>query len=403
MNGALGILAVNGGSSSLKARLYRAVDASLESLCEFRIDRILDQPRWRIALAGEVPADHPLPDLAGLSPHQRHGRCIGAVLDWIDHTGGLPSPAVIGHRVVHGGDRYDRPALVDAAVLGDLKALEPLAPLHQGINIALIEACLAVVPGVPQVACFDTMFHRRQPRIERHYALPEEPATAGVHRYGFHGLSYEYVWRQLRRLDPGAAAGRSVVAHLGAGASLCAVREGRSVATTMGFSTLDGVPMATRSGSLDPGAMIYLLRHRGMDADALEDLLYRRSGLLGVSGVSGDMQQLRRSDDPRARFAIDQFTYRIVREIGSLAAALGGIDNLVFTGGIGEHDGELRAAVVDGCRWLGAALDPAANAAGAGTISAADSRIHIRVIPTNEEAMIASHARRVGLAGDTDA
>ena len=387
-----GILAVNGGSSSLKASLFEVVEGSPVPRCDVRVDRILDRPRWRVTAGGNnLPPPDP-PDLEGLSPHERHRRCMGAILAWIDRTGNLPQPAVIGHRVVHGGDRFDRPERIDDAVLSDLRRLVPLAPLHQGVNIALIEACRDAAPAVPQVACFDTMFHRHQPRIEREYALPAELTAAGVHRYGFHGLSYEYVWQQLRSLDPVAAAGRVVIAHLGAGASLCAVREGRSIATTMGFSTLDGLPMGTRCGSLDPGALIFLMREQALGADQLEELLYRRSGLLGVSGSSGDMEQLRRSQDPRARFAIDQFAYRIVRETGSLAAALGGLDALVFTGGIGENDAALRAGVVEGCAWLGARLDPAANARGTGAVSAADSAIAVRVIPTSEESMIARHA-----------
>jgi acetate kinase len=397
-----GILAVNGGSSSLKARLFEVVEGSPAPRCDFRIDRILDQPRWRIAAESSTLPHPDPPDLEGLSPHERHRRCMGAILEWIDRAGSLPGPAVIGHRVVHGGDLFDRPARIDDAVLSELRRLVPLAPLHQGVNIALIEACRDAAPAVPQVACFDTMFHRHQPRIEREYALPAQLTAAGVHRYGFHGLSYEYVWQQLRTLDPEAAAGRVVIAHLGAGASLCAIREGRSIATTMGFSTLDGLPMGTRCGSLDPGALIFLMREQALGADQLEELLYRRSGLLGVSGSSADMEQLRRSKAPRARFAIDQFAYRIVRETGSLAAALGGLDTLVFTGGIGENDAALRAEVVGGCEWLGARLDPDANARGTGAISAADSATAVRVIPTSEEAMIARHALPFA-AGDSPA
>jgi len=297
----------------------------------------------------------------------------------------------IGHRVVHGGTSFAAPTVVTKDVVASLKALCPLAPLHQPHNLTPIESIMAEAPHIRQVACFDTAFHQTQQQLAQNYALPRELTEAGVKRYGFHGLSYEYVSGKLRDVAPDQADGRIIVAHLGNGASLCAMHHGRSVATTMGFTAVEGLVMGTRCGSIDPGVLIYLMDERGMDARALEDLIYKKSGLLGVSGMSSDMRTLRGSDDPRAREAIDLFIYRIVREIGSLSAALGGLDGIVFTGGIGQRDTKTRKEVIDGCGWLGAAIDEQLNAAGQGRIDATTSRIPVWVLPTDEERVIARH------------
>jgi acetate kinase len=303
--------------------------------------------------------------------------------------------AAVGHRVVHGGVRYASPIRIDAEVIAALMELAPLAPLHQPHNLAPIKAIAEAAPDIVQVACFDTAFHRGQPPLAQVFALPREFTDAGVRRYGFHGLSYEYVTTRLREVAPDLADRRLIVAHLGNGASLCAVRDGRSVATTMGFTAVDGLVMGTRCGSLDPGVLIYLMDVHGMDARALEDLVYKRSGLLGVSGLSSDMRTLQASSDPAAAEAVALFVYRIVREIGSLSAALGGLDGLIFTGGIGEHDAAVRAEIGAGSRWLGLELDNARNARGEGRISSEASDVASWVVPTDEELMIARHTAAV--------
>jgi acetate kinase len=295
----------------------------------------------------------------------------------------------VGHRVVHGGAAYARPVRVDAQVLAALRELEPLAPLHQPNNLAPIAAILERNPALPQVACFDTAFHRTNPELAQMFALPYEYFEQGVRRYGFHGLSYEYVASTLPAIDARAAAGRTVVLHLGNGSSLCALQGGISVASTMGFTALDGLMMGTRSGSIDPGVLLYLMDERGLSTRDLERLLYSDSGLLGVSGVSSDMRTLLASEAPRARLAIDLYCYRIRRELGSLAAALGGLDALVFTAGVGENAAAIRAAVCRDAGWLGVELDEQANAASATKISAPGSRVTVWRLPTNEELMIA--------------
>ncbi|TFH29569.1 MAG: acetate/propionate family kinase, partial [Deltaproteobacteria bacterium] len=297
----------------------------------------------------------------------------------------------VGHRVVHGGAEFSRPVLVDAPVLAELERLVPLAPLHQPHNLAAIRMLRETQPQIPQVACFDTAFHRAHPQLADLYALPWEYYEAGVRRYGFHGLSYEYIAAALPKVAPGIAGGRVVVAHLGSGASLCAMRAGKSVDSTMGFSTLDGVPMGTRPGGIDPGVLLYLVAQRGMPPAELEKLLYKDSGLLGLSGVSNDMRVLLESREPRARIAVDYFVYRVAREIGALAATLGGVDGLVFTAGIGENSAEIRARIVDACAWLGVTLDAEANWRGGPRISPDGSAVSAWVVPTNEELMIARH------------
>jgi acetate kinase len=324
-----------------------------------------------------------------------HDGAIAHLLDYLgQHLAAHPLTAV-GHRVVHGGLDFERPVRVDAAIIERLHTLIPLAPLHQPHNLAPIRALLARAPQLPQVACFDTAFHRTMPAVAQTFALPAAISARGVRRYGFHGLSYEYIASALPRIDAAAAAGRVVIAHLGNGASMCAVRAGRSVATTMGFTPLDGLPMGTRTGAIDPGVLLYLMDELSMDARALERLLYHESGLLGVSGVSSDMRALLADGEPSARLAVELFVYCSGRELGSLAAALGGVDALVFTGGIGEHAAPIREGVLRAATWLGFEFDDAANAAHAVRITRPTSRTPAYVIPTNEELMIARHTRAV--------
>jgi acetate kinase len=297
-------------------------------------------------------------------------------------------PAAVGHRVVHGGTAFSAPVRIDAAVLDTLQRLWPLAPLHQPHNLAAIRAIAAISPSLPQVACFDTAFHHGKPPVAQRFALPRELHEAGIRRYGFHGLSYD-IGAALRERAPDVAGGRVVVAHLGAGASLCAMLGGKSIDTTMGFTALDGLPMGTRCGALDPGVILYLLRERGTDADRIEDLLYHHSGLLGISGLSSDMRELLGSHDQRAEDAVDLFVYCIARELGALAATLGGLDGLVFTAGIGEHAPEIRRRVCGRSAWLGIVLDLDANERGDECISTATSRVSVWRITTDEERVIA--------------
>jgi acetate kinase len=301
----------------------------------------------------------------------------------------------VGHRIVHGGEAYSEPVLIDDAVVDGLQALVPLAPLHQPQQIAAINAMAQLAPGVPQVACFDTAFHRAQSPLAQAFALPPDITAKGVHRYGFHGLSYEYIVSALPRVAPDCANGKVIVAHLGNGASMCAIDGGRSVATTMGLTALDGLPMGTRCGTLDPGVILYLMQHEAMDVRAVETLLYERSGLLGVSGISSDMRTLLASATPSAKRAVDLFVYRIGREIGSLVAALGGLDALVFTGGIGEHAAPIRARVCSDAAWIGVTLDEDANARDGPRISSPGARVSAWVVPTDENLMVARHTARV--------
>ena len=297
----------------------------------------------------------------------------------------------VGHRVVHGGPDYDRPVLVDQDVLARLERYVALAPLHQPNNLAPIRALLASRPELLQVACFDTAFHRSHDAVTDHYAIPERFYREGVRRYGFHGLSYEYVAGRLSEIAPSIAKRRVIIAHLGSGASMCALAEGRSVDSTMGFTALDGLPMGTRSGQIDPGVLLYMLTEKGMSAEAVQDLLYRESGLKGMSGVSNDMRELEASNDPGAALAIDYFVHRIGLYAGMLAAALGGLDAFVFTAGIGENSAMIRARVAEKLAWLGAIFDPIANRAGKTVISQPESKVALYVVPTDEELMIARH------------
>jgi acetate kinase len=296
---------------------------------------------------------------------------------------------------VHGGLKYSQPALVNSELLGDLEALVPLAPLHEPHQIAAIRAVSAAAPKVRQVACFDTAFHHGQPSLAQDFALPRELTAKGIRRYGFHGLSYEYIVSVLPQVAPNCAHGKLVVAHLGNGASMCAIDQGRSISSTMGMTPVDGLPMGTRTGALDPGVLLYLMQHERMGAPAIEQLIYERSGLLGVSGLSSDMRTLLASDLPAAKQAIDLFVYRIGRELGSLVAALRGLDALVFTGGIGEHAWQIRSRVCQDARWIGATLDEPANVNGGPLISRAGSAPSVWVIPTDENLMVARHTRRL--------
>ncbi len=383
------ILVVNAGSSSLKYALYAIDGAALALLQSGLIDGLSGTPRFVAKDArGAVLASRSL----AAGTQGVHAEAIGHLLEFLRDTCGDARLAAVGHRVVHGGMHYADPVRVTPAVLDDLEKLVPLAPLHQPHNLAPIRLFAQREPSLPQVACFDTAFHRTMPALAQTFALPRELTESGVRRYGFHGLSYEYIAGRLREVDATAAAGRVVVAHLGNGASMCAMANGRSVATTMGMTALDGLMMGTRCGAIDPGVLLYLQRERGMDERALDTLLYHRSGLLGVSGVSSDVRTLLASDDAAARFALDLFCHRAVCEIGALAASMGGIDALVFTAGIGEHAAPVRAHIVDALAWLGFGCDAAANAQHALAIGAHGGK-PVYVIATDEERMIADHTR----------
>jgi acetate kinase len=384
-----GFACINAGSSSIKFAVHVEHGPDLVSTVRGEVDGGGPAPRllaW--TPDGARIEDSALPAGVGYDDQ------LAAVVDWVETHLAPARLAAVGHRVVHGGNAHAGPALVTPALLRELALFAPLAPLHQPHNLAAIGTMAQLHPGLPQVACFDTAFHLGGPRITRLYGLPRALADDGMLRYGFHGLSYQHIAETLPAHEP-RARGRVVAAHLGSGASMCALVDGRSVASSMGFSALDGLPMATRCGSIDPGLVLHLLRAKGMTADALEHMLYRDSGLLGLSGISGDMRALLASPDPAAREAVDVFVYRIARELGSLAAAAGGLDVLVFTGGIGEHAAVIRAQVCAQAAWLGVKLDVDANAAGGPRLHAADSAVAVWVLPADEEAVIARQARAV--------
>lgn len=386
------ILVINSGSSSLKFSVFTSGD-SLRPFIRGQIEAIFTAPRF-IAHGGngEVIAEKSWPRGTKLG----HDGAIEHLFDF-GGSGVMEGYKIraAGHRVVHGGTLFTGPVLVDNSVIESLEKLVPLAPLHQPYNIEAIRAIGKRAPGLPQVACFDTSFHRTQSDLERTYAIPRRYTEEGVRRYGFHGLSYEYIASVLHKYDDNLASGRVVIAHLGNGASMCAVKEGRSIATTMGFTAVCGLPMGTRSGTIDPGILIYMVDNYSLDTRGVEDLIYNRSGLLGVSGVSSDMRTLLASDDPHAKEAVNLFIYRIGRELGSLAAALGGLDGIVFTAGIGENAAYVREKVCLDAAWLGVELDKDANDAGGPRISRAGSKISAWVIPTNEELVIAAHTERL--------
>lgn len=381
------ILVLNAGSSSLKFTEFVIVGEVFEAKVSGNLEELYGSARFRARDAdGKILGEHVWGD--GEPP--QHGGAIEFLFEWLQAHAGDALLAV-GHRVVHGGTSFAAPVLVDEAVLDKLAELAPLAPLHQPHNLLPIRVIRERRPGLAQIACFDTAFHRGATPLSQAFALPCSITNRGVRRYGFHGLSYEYIASVLQQHDARAAAGRTVVLHLGNGASMCAMHAGKSVASTMGFTALEGLPMGTRSGSLDPGVILYLMQELKMDADAIESLLYRESGLLGVSCVSSDMRELLESSDPQAKFAIDLFVYRISRELGSLAAALGGLDAIVFTAGIGERAAVIRDAVCRQAAWLGVELDPAANMGHGPRISTASSRVAVWALATNEELMIAQH------------
>jgi len=385
------VAVLNAGSSSLKFSLY-AADAELALLARGQAESLFTSPRF-VAKDGQgtVIDERSWGEGAKLGHEGALDHLIGVLRTQFSQY----RLGAVGHRVVHGGLEYTRPTRVDAAVVDALEKYVPLAPLHQPHNLAPIRLLLARDPNLPQVACFDTAFHRGQPAAAQAFALPRSITDRGVLRYGFHGLSYEFIAQALPRYDGRAAAGKVVVLHLGNGASMCAIAGGKSMASTMGFTAADGLPMGTRCGSLDPGVVLYCMDELGMDARAIERLIYQESGLLGVSGISSDMRTLEASAAPGAKAAIDLFVYRVGRELGSLAAALGGLDAIVFTAGIGEHSALLRERVCHDASWLGIALDAAANASHGPRISTAASRVGAWVIPTNEELMIARHTRSV--------
>jgi len=383
------LLILNAGSSSIKFALFPADQQPTRSdlVCEGAYEGL----GHRVHLTAKDGDGNRLTD-EELPETTTHEEVVAALLRWLD--GRFPDRELVaaGHRVVHGGMRYAGPVRIDAEVIAELIRLVPLAPLHQPHHLNAIAALAKLHPMLPQVACFDTSFHRSQPGLATEYALPRNLTEEGIRRYGFHGLSYEYITSVLPEvIGEARARQRVVVAHLGSGASMCAIKDGKSIATTMGFTALDGLPMSRRCGDLDPGVVLYLMQQKGMSADAVSELLYQSSGLLGVSGVSDDMKALLASDQPHAAEAVSLFIYRIGRELGSLVAALGGLDALVFTAGIGEHAPEIRMRVCRDASWLGIVLDEAANVAGGPRITTAASRTSAWAIPTDEDLMIARH------------
>lgn len=382
------IAVLNAGSSSLKFSLFDETGAELALRLRGQIQSLPDAPRFTCRNAEDaVIAEQRWPEGSSLG----HGAALDFLIAHLREALEGSPLAAVGHRVVHGGLEYALPVRVDRAILSHLEGLVPLAPLHQPHNLAPIRRLLELEPDLPQVACFDTAFHRTNPDLSQMFGLPYEMFESGVRRYGFHGLSYEYVASVLARYDERAARGRTIVLHLGNGASMCALSAARSVATTMGFTAIDGLMMGTRTGNLDPGVVLYLMAQRRLSPEAIERLLYHESGLLGVSGISSDMRILLASDAPRARLAIDLYCYRICRELGSLAAILGGLDAIVFTAGIGENSAAIRSRVLGDAAWLGVERDAAANESGGPTLTSATSRVLGLAIPTNEELMIARH------------
>jgi acetate kinase len=386
------ILVLNAGSSSIKFSLFVERQDTLEPDVRGQIEGLYTQARFvSKSPDGTVKAEKTFTDGAALG----HDGALDHIISYLRSELANDRLIGIGHRVVHGGLAYSQPVRLDSEVLKVLETYIPLAPLHQPHNLAPIRRALERAPELPQVACFDTSFHRTQPEVAQMYALPADLREAGIMRYGFHGLSYEYIAATLPEVAPMIAKSRIVVLHLGNGASMCAIQAGRSLASTMGFTAVEGLPMGTRSGSLDPGVILHLMDQRGMDVRAIEKLIYTQSGLLGVSGISSDMRTLLASREPRAELAVDLFLYRIRRELGSLAAALDGMDAIVFTGGIGENAPAIRSRVCSDAAWMGVEIDEAANAEGQGCISTGSSRIAVWVVPTNEELMIARHTLRL--------
>jgi acetate kinase len=386
------IAVVNAGSSSLKFSLYGDDAAGLSLVARGQAEGLYTAPRFVARSSGGDTIEE---KKWGDGERLGHEGALDFLVQFFRARFGEYDLGAVGHRVVHGGREYAKPTRVTGPIVKALEKYVPLAPLHQPHNLAPIRLLMQRLPDLPQVACFDTAFHRAQPHVAQAYALPRKLTETGVLRYGFHGLSYEYIAQALPAIDEIAARGRTIVLHLGNGASMCAMRGGRSVASTMGFTAADGLPMGTRCGNLDPGVVLYCMDELGMDARAIERLIYQESGLLGVSGISSDMRALQSSGEPAAKEAVDLFAYRIGRELGSLAAALGGVDAIVFTAGIGENSASLRERVCRDAAWIGVDLDAAANERGTARISTGASRVAAFVIPTNEELMIARHTREV--------
>jgi acetate kinase len=382
------ILVVNAGSSSVKFQIFSVEgEGKLRRLIKGQMDGIGSRPRLRASGADSDPlADRAYPIEA--VPDVPAAMAIAG--GWLRDELRI-NPVAVGHRVVHGGPDYDRPVAIDHGVVARLERFVSLAPLHQPHNLAPIRSLLANFPGLPQVACFDTAFHRTHDAVADYYAIPHQLHAEGVRRYGFHGLSYEYIAKTLPQVAPDVAKGRVIVAHLGSGASMCALKKGRSAESTMGFTALDGLPMGTRPGQIDPGVVLYLIAEKGMSASNAQNFLYRDCGLKGLSGISNDMRELEESEDPKAKLAIDYFVYRIGLNAGMLVAALQGLDAFVFTAGIGENSVRIRARIADQLGWLGVTLDEVENSRHSRLISRFDSRIPVYVIPTDEELMIAQH------------
>ena len=382
------ILVVNAGSSSVKFQVFEITGKDkLARLIKGQIDGIGVRPRLR----GEGAARKSLIDRSFEAGEIADiPAAMQAAANWL-REGQKLEPSAVGHRVVHGGPDYDRPMLIDDAVLGELERYVPLAPLHQPNNLAPIRAIRGRFPNLPQVACFDTAFHRGHDPVVDHFAIPERFYNEGVRRYGFHGLSYEFIAQRLQAIAPDIARKRVIVAHLGSGASMCALSDGRSIESTMGFTALDGLPMGTRPGQIDPGVLLYFIQQKGMDAGTVQEFLYHDCGLKGISGVSNDMRELLASAIPGAALAVDYFVYRVALQTGMLASALGGLDAFVFTAGVGENSPVIRARIAEKLGWLGAELDSAANGAAGTVISTPKSRVAIYVVPTDEELMIARH------------
>jgi acetate kinase len=384
------VLVINAGSSSLKFQVFSAAREA-KCLLNGQIDGVGTQPRLRAQAADKTVLVETVYDAAEISDLPAATR---EVANWLRQIQSVELVAA-GHRVVHGGPDYSEPVQVTNEIINKLERYVSLAPLHQPNNLAPIRSLLARRPDLPQVACFDTAFHRQHGVLADHYALPERYYDEGVRRYGFHGLSYEYIVQRLRQIAPEAAAGRTIVAHLGSGASMCAVADGRSVESTLGFTALDGLPMGTRPGQLDPGVVLYLIGEKGMSARAVQDLFYKECGLKGLSGVSNDVRELEVSTDPKAAFALEYFVYRAGLYAGMLAAALGGLDAFVFTAGIGENSASIRRRIVAKLDWLGVELDESIDPTACALISSRRSRVAVYVIPTNEELMIAQHTLQI--------
>ena len=384
------VLTLNAGSSSVKFSAFTPGDGGLEPVASGQVEGLGATPTFSVRPRSGEKLER---RMSARDERADHHLAVGAILGWLAEARLDQSVLAVGHRVVHGGIDFVAPVAIDDDVLAKLKSLVPLAPLHQPHNIVGIEAARQHFPKASQVACFDTAFHRSHPLIADTFALPRRFYEEGIRRYGFHGLSYEYIARRLRAVAPRLAAGRVIVAHLGNGASLCAMRDGKSMASTMSFTALDGLPMGTRPGQIDPGVVLYLIEQKGMSATQVQDLFYHECGLKGLSAISNDVRELEASADARAHFALDYFCYRVGLYAGMLAAALQGIDAFVFTAGIGENSAGMRARICANLTWLGATLDPAANAVHATRISRLESRIGLYVIPTDEELMIARHTQ----------